>query len=86
MATKTKAGSTESERLHVALGTVLRARRLKAKLTQERFAAASGYAQNFIGIVERGEKSLSVRALFDFADVLGTTPSSILKAVESKMK
>jgi transcriptional regulator with XRE-family HTH domain len=41
-----------------------------------------GYHRNYIGQLERGEKSPSLNALFNFANGLGLRPSEMLSRVE----
>lgn len=45
-------------------------------------AHRSGYARNFIGLVERGEISPSLRTLFNLAEVLDSKPSKLVADVE----
>jgi transcriptional regulator with XRE-family HTH domain len=42
----------------------------------------SGYHRNYIGQLERGEKSPSLAALFNFAAVFDKRASSVVRAVE----
>lgn len=51
-------------------------------LSQEALALESGYHRTYIGMIERGEKSLSLRTLFDLATTLKARPSAILRRVE----
>ena len=44
--------------------------------------AKSGYHRTYIGQLERGEKSPSLRTLFNLAATLGVAPSKIVAAVE----
>ena len=41
-----------------------------------------GYHRNYIGQLERGEKSPSLSALFNFANGLGLRPSEMLARIE----
>jgi transcriptional regulator with XRE-family HTH domain len=45
-------------------------------------AHESGYHRNYIGQLERGEKSPSLAALFDFANAFGKQPSTVVRSVE----
>jgi transcriptional regulator with XRE-family HTH domain len=47
----------------IAFGIVLRQLREKAGHSQDSFAHATGYHRNYIGPLERGEKSPSLNAL-----------------------
>jgi transcriptional regulator with XRE-family HTH domain len=55
-------------------------------MSQEELAHESGYHRNYIGILERGEKSPSLRTLFNLAGALTISPSDILKRVERSLK
>jgi len=55
-------------------------------MSQEELAHVSGYHRNYIGILERGEKSPSLRTLFNLAGALAISPSDILKRVERALK
>jgi len=68
-----------------AFGTVLRGLRLERKESQDSYAHETGYHRNYIGQLERGEKSPSLKALFDFARSFGMQPSELLRRVEAAM-
>ena len=67
-------------------GRVLREIRKTRGLTQESLAFESGYHPTYIGHLERGKKSPSLRTIMGLACVLGTPGSEILKRVESCLK
>jgi transcriptional regulator with XRE-family HTH domain len=54
-------------------------------MSQEALAGAAGYHRNYIGQLERAEKSPSLTALFILARVLNTQPSVILRKIEKGM-
>jgi transcriptional regulator with XRE-family HTH domain len=66
-------------------GAVLRELRLERQKSQDFYAHETGYHRNYIGQLERGEKSPSLKALFDFAQSFGMLPSELLHRVETKM-
>jgi transcriptional regulator with XRE-family HTH domain len=66
----------------MAFGRVLRELRLDHQQSQESYAHQTGYHRNYIGQLERGEKSPSLKALFDFARSFGLEPSEFLRRVE----
>ncbi|HWW15173.1 MAG TPA: helix-turn-helix transcriptional regulator [Candidatus Dormibacteraeota bacterium] len=66
----------------VAFGRVLRSIRKSKGLSQEELGARSGYHRTYIGLLERGQKSPSLRTLFDLAATLSVPPSSIVQRVE----
>jgi transcriptional regulator with XRE-family HTH domain len=68
------------------LGAELRARRLECRLTQDELAAKAGLHRNFIGLIERGERNLTVLSLEAITDVLGVTMAEVLGAAERRRK
>jgi transcriptional regulator with XRE-family HTH domain len=55
---------------------------LKSGLSQEELAARSGYHRTDIGQLERGEKSPSLRTIFNLCSVLKFRPSLLVRRVE----
>ena len=76
--------SRKTKRLNpkTAFGVILRQLREHRGLSQEGLAHEAGYHRNYIGQLERGEKSPSLAALFDFANAFGKQPSTVVKSVE----
>ena len=68
-----------------AFGVVLRQLREKAGFSQDSFAHATGYHRNYIGQLERGEKSPSLSALFNLSQALERLPSQFLPLVEKQL-
>jgi len=68
-----------------AFGVVLRQLRLDNGYSQDSYAHQTGYHRNYIGQLERGEKSPSLKALFDFAGSFELKPSELLKKVEERL-
>jgi transcriptional regulator with XRE-family HTH domain len=66
-----------------AFGITLRRLRLKQGISQDALAHATGYHRNYVGQLERGEKSPSLTALFDFAQAFNLKPSRLLQIVEA---
>jgi transcriptional regulator with XRE-family HTH domain len=66
-----------------AFGAVLRQLRLEKGYSH---AHLTGYHRNYVGQLERGEKSPSLKALFDFAGSFELNPSDVLKKVESVLR
>lgn len=66
-------------------GKVLREFRKKKGFSQETLAFESGYHPTYIGQLERGKKSPSLRAIMRLASALGTLGSEILKGVEKRL-
>jgi transcriptional regulator with XRE-family HTH domain len=65
-----------------AFGDVLLALRVSRQMSQEELAHVSGYSRNFVGLLERGEKSPSLRTLFNLSGSLAVLPSEMLLRVE----
>lgn len=67
----------------IAFGQVLRNARKAAGISQELLADKSGYHRTYIGFLERGDRSPSLRAIFNLADTLKVKPSNLIRRVES---
>ena len=65
-----------------AFGRVLRKAREEKAVSQEALAYIGGFHRTYIGQLERGEKSPSLRTIFALAGSLDVTPSNLLKEVE----
>jgi transcriptional regulator with XRE-family HTH domain len=75
---KKRVGSADS-----ALGRVLRVVREKKHISQDELGHRAGYSRNYIGLVEQGKTSPSVRALFNIATALGVRPSLLIRRAEA---
>lgn len=64
-------------------GEVLREVRKKQGLSQEELAFQSGYHPTYIGQLERGRKSPSLRAIMRLSSALNTSGSELLARLES---
>ena len=65
-----------------AFGLIVRRIRLKRGLSQQALADKSGYHRTYIGLLERGQKSPSLRTIFNIATTLQVKPSEIVRGVE----
>jgi transcriptional regulator with XRE-family HTH domain len=65
-----------------AFGLALRRIRLKRGLSQQALADKAGYHRTYIGLLEHGQKSPSLRTIFNIAATLQVEPSEIVKGVE----
>ncbi len=74
---------TASKTAEECFGMALRERRQSQGLTQEELACKSGYHPTYIGQLERGKKSPSLRAMVSLAIALNTSGSELLRRVEA---
>lgn len=65
----------------VRFGKQVRLARLKNKLTQEELAKASGVRRTYIGMIERAERTISLKNIGKIADGLGIPICKLLKGV-----
>jgi len=76
---------TTSRTAEVCFGNALRELRAARGFTQEELAFKSGYHLTYIGQLERGTKSPSLRTIMSLAEALKTHGSELLVRVESLM-
>ncbi|MCC6959509.1 MAG: helix-turn-helix transcriptional regulator [Dehalococcoidia bacterium] len=69
--------------LEVAIGAVIRERRLQRGLSQEALAEAADLHRNYVGLVERGQHSASLAALAAIAGALGLKASELIRLAET---
>ncbi|MBI2817829.1 MAG: helix-turn-helix transcriptional regulator [Acidobacteria bacterium] len=75
----------ETERLstpELAFGFVVRAIRRKQGKSQQWLADKSGYHRTYIGLLENGQKSPSLRTIFNISATLSVKPSKVLLQIE----
>jgi len=83
MGSQRKAHEAESNQTpEQSFGLTLRSIRLKRGLSQQGLADKSGYHRTYIGLLEGGQKSPSLRTIFNIAATLHVKPSEIVKRVE----
>jgi transcriptional regulator with XRE-family HTH domain len=71
---------------HRAFGDAIRALRDERGLTQEALADLCGLTTNYVGDAERGERNISIRALWQLADGLDVQASQLLREAERHAK
>jgi transcriptional regulator with XRE-family HTH domain len=71
------AGSPEQ-----VFGRVLKSMRESQSLSQEALGFRSGYHRTYIGQLERGEKSASLRTIVNLAATLNIRPSLLIRRME----
>lgn len=75
----------ESDTLGEALGAELTQLRVQRGWSQQNLADALGYTERYIGQLERGTKSPTLRTIADIAEVFQMVPSTILRAAERRL-
>lgn len=66
----------------MSLGSELNKARLSAGLTQEELAFKADVSRNYISLLERDEKSPTVKLLLRICRALGTKASTIVARIE----
>jgi len=67
---------------HRAFGAGIRSLRDERNLTQEALSDLCGLTTKYVGDAERGERNISLRALWQLADGLGVPASELLREAE----
>jgi transcriptional regulator with XRE-family HTH domain len=62
-------------------GQRVKSLREKLGLSQEEFAARTGYTRAYVSLIENGRNSISLDAIIAFADVLKVTASYLLRGL-----
>ena len=62
------------------LARTIRTHRLKQGLSQEAYAERAHVHRNYIGLIERGERTPNFRNLIKLASGLGMKPSELLRS------
>jgi transcriptional regulator with XRE-family HTH domain len=70
------------EELALRFGELVRRLRLEKGLSQERLAELCGMHRNYVGAVERAERTPSIVAADKLAKALGTTLSGMFSELE----
>ena len=65
-----------------SFGNAVRKRRTQLNLSQEKLAFRCGSHRNYIGEIERGEKSPSLHIIFALAEALEMSASDLVKKTE----
>jgi transcriptional regulator with XRE-family HTH domain len=81
------AGSAQTEGASFARagGAAVRRRRRELGMTSKELAKRAGVSAPFITLLERGQSSISLPRLYRVAEVLGTTPNSLLPASSASL-
>lgn len=65
-----------------AFGCILQEIRKERGFSQEQLGFESGYHRTYISLLERGQKSPSLNAIFRIAIALNVKPSKIIERIE----
>ncbi len=68
------------------IGSRVREERIKYNLTQEKLAENVGISASYMGLLERGDRILSVETLVKLSVALGVTTDSLLAATLDSIK
>jgi transcriptional regulator with XRE-family HTH domain len=71
---------------HRALGDAIRELRQERGLSQEALADRAKMSGNYVGDTERGERNISMRALWQLADGLGVSAVDLLRSAEKHLR
>jgi transcriptional regulator with XRE-family HTH domain len=63
----------------IKFGRRIRQERLKFGMSQEKIAELADLHRNYIGLIERAEKNVTLLSVEKIAKALKTTPSKLLK-------
>ena len=74
----------ESRTLGEAVGAELTRLRVARGWSQQKLADELGYTERYIGQLERGTKSPTLRTIADIAGAFSTMPSTVLRAAERR--
>lgn len=58
--------------------------RIKKKLTQEQMAFEINISTSYLGMIERGERNLSLKNICEIAKLFNMKPSELLELAEKK--
>ena len=68
--------------LSIAIGQLIRSKRLELQITQESLALQCGIDRSYVGRIERGEVNITVEKLYEIAEILKITPQELLPQLE----
>ena len=68
-----------------AFGETVREQRKARGLSQEDFGELAGVHRTYVGMVERGEKNITLSNIVKVSHALGLAPSEILRLAEERL-
>lgn len=68
-----------------AFGVAVREERKKLGISQEKFGELVGVHRTYVGMIERGEKNITLSNIFKVSRALGMTASELLRLTEERL-
>ena len=68
-----------------AFGVAVREERKKLGISQEKFGELVGVHRTYIGMIERGEKNITLSNILKVSRALGLTASELLRLTEERL-
>ncbi len=68
-----------------ALGETVREQRRRQGLSQENFGELAGVHRTYVGMIERGEKNITLLNIVKMSKALGLTSSELLRLAEERL-
>ena len=75
----------EGKELAAALGRVVRRMRTEQGYSQENFAYQAGIHRTFMGMIERGQRNVTLATVFRLAAGLKISPAELVAAIEAEL-
>ena len=66
--------------------SVIKQLRLENHLTQEQMAFEINISTSYLGMIERGERNISLKNIYEIAKLFKMKPSKLLSIVENELK
>jgi transcriptional regulator with XRE-family HTH domain len=73
------------EKLEQLFGRIIRRRRETAGLTQEDLGHDAGISRNYVGMLERGERTPTIHVLRQLAFALKVTMTALIQELEASL-
>ena len=68
-----------------AFGVAVREERKKLGISQEKFGELVGVHRTYVGMIERGEKNITLSNIVKVSRALGMTASELLRLTEDRL-
>jgi transcriptional regulator with XRE-family HTH domain len=74
----------KNEEILIQFGNRIRERRTAMGISQEKLAEITGFHRTYIGMVERGERNISLKNINVFANAFNLSTSELLEGVNER--